>query len=235
MAKGTYLLVCTAILGFVGTSRAAEQPPMAWHEDFQDHSDPLRFFNAVWHNYKRQPAATLMTVYRIAEENGNRYLAATYDHTRNRESLHLGYFFREKKRSLENFPILSWRWRADHLPSTGPGVSPIEDTPVTVYVIFEKTLFSLKGVKFLWTPRSDSKKGLYKKEWSGMSFHILRTGRDPLGTWIDERIDLCALYRAQFDSDRCNSGIEYLGVLTDADQSASKSAGAYDDFRWSQR
>ena len=59
---------------------------------------------------------------------------------------------------------------------------------------------------------------------------VLRSGKEHLGEWISEKVDLVKEYQKEFGADKNPPRILGIGVLTDADSTNTEAMADYDDF-----
>ncbi|MBI4365284.1 MAG: DUF3047 domain-containing protein [Deltaproteobacteria bacterium] len=158
-------------------------------------------------------------VYTVAEEDGNRYLAAndTKDHS--------VQIFREFDWDPGRHPVLSWRWRARQLPAEANERSDAtNDSACGVYVIFGKV--AGRGLKYVWSttlPPGTTR----VKEANKMYFTVLDKG--PATSWRAHKVHVLQEYQKFFGKapEKAPVGI---GILTDGNATHTPAACDYDDF-----
>lgn len=153
-------------------------------------------------------------------------------------------------------PILRWRWRVDlPVPPTDLSRKGGDDRSLAVYLAFawvpeqanllersvRAVLSSLAGqdlpgrlLTYVWggNGRHD---GWIDNPYlpAGAKLRVLRDSSAPLGTWLEERVDVSADYRAAFGEDPPE--VERIGVGADSDDTASAAKGAVRDLGWHPR
>ena len=171
------------------------------------------------------------SIYSVEVDGDRNYLHAKYDVIRGKpkKAIHLGRVFGEKQVALSGVKYLEWRWRVRQQPSLVDSLKedPWLDMAVSVYVLIKKPsfIFNGQGFKFGWLaikgPTNTTQRGLRQIQ--------MRTG-DLSGLWVEEQVDLCALYEKYYGS--CDGEyVEYIGVMTDADGTKSIAEGDYSDLR----
>ena len=188
-----------------------------FQETFQQY--PAGVFPSGWK--VRGSEATAQAVYRIAEEEGNRFLHAYA----NNQDVQIGI---EHTCKPQDYPILRWRWRATKLP---PGADErakkTNDSAAAVYVIFDSRLMP-RVIKYVWSStlavgtRFDSP--VY---WRAKVVVLQRGPADP-GEWRQETINFYQDYKDLFGFEP--GEVRGIAVLSDSDTMASVSEAAYDDF-----
>jgi outer membrane protein OmpA-like peptidoglycan-associated protein len=112
---------------------------------------------------------------------------------------------KEARVDVKQFPILSWRWRADQLPQGGDvRRSSTDDQALQIYVAFKETGFpavlNTPIIGYIWD--NEAPKG-----WSGRStqvggdmlrYVVLRNKTDKLGFWYTERRNVYEDYKKLF-------------------------------------
>lgn len=162
--------------------------------------------------------------YKVQEEAGSRYLRA--------HSQGLGQqAAKSVEWNLDEYPILSWRWRPTEFPKGGDErESGRNDSVLAVYLLVPySNIRGPRAVKYVWSERVatgtklESNLGLTK-------VRVLRSGVSGKGAWTDERVDVRADYLSAFELTAAPTPAG-IAVLTDADDTQSTAIGDYADFR----
>lgn len=206
------------------TSSSAQAADTVWQEHFRQM--PSDFESPSGHD-----GETIARVYAVGtDDDGSPLLQARHDAVpragyRSPPAVHFGRPFREGPHPLSKSCVLSWRWRVHQHPAVTD--DPWLDVAGSVYVMINPPglLTRGQGFKFGWLskagPRGSDQRGLLQVE--------LR--HDPASpSWHEETVDLCRLYRQAY-GDPSEERILYVGVVTDADNTASVAAADYADFR----
>jgi hypothetical protein len=129
---------------------------------------------------------------------------------------------------------LRWSWRAIALPHEGNEcLSGHGDSAAVVYVSWKRGL-RWYTLKYAWSATAtkgatcDRKRNAFVAQDT-----IIRQSGGPLGTWVDEEIDLDAEYRRAFENGDANAEVPELqgvAILTDGDQTHSDSVADYAKF-----
>jgi hypothetical protein len=145
-------------------------------------------------------------------------------------AVHFGRAWKKDAMALSEVCHLSWRWRVRHHPAAHE--DPWLDLGASVYVIIELPglLSSGKGFKLGWLqkpgPTDETQKGIVQ----------VQQRVDPAtGTWHEEKVDLCALYREHYGGDPSEVPLLYVGVVTDADNTESLAEADYDELTLSSK
>lgn len=165
-------------------------------------------------------------VYRVREEGGHRFLAALSQGLGIQAGRELGEW------NWATHPILAWSWRPHEFPrGADERKSGTNDSALAVYVAVPYSrLRGPRAVKYVWSEkvpvgtRLTSNGGLTQ-------VRVLRSGPAPrAGEWVEERVDALGDWRVAFKSTETPKG-GGIAVLTDADDTGSRAAGDYANFR----
>jgi hypothetical protein len=162
----------------------------------------------------------------LVEDSGNRYLAAV-----SRSSdVQLGV---QVKTSLNEAPILEWRWRATVLPQGGDERNAKTlDSAASVYAVFGSALLP-RILKYVWSTRAPAGARFAHPNSGRMVIFVVNSGSGSVGQWQQVRRDLEADYRTAFGGPPPN--LIAIGVKTDSDSTRTSAEADYDDFRLTRR
>ncbi len=165
-------------------------------------------------------------VYRVREEGGRRFLAATS------KGLGIQAGRATEHWNLATHPVLAWSWRPREFPrGSDERESATNDSALAVYMAVPYSkVRGPKTVKYIWSEkvpvgtRLSSNTGLTQ-------VRVLRTGPPAAkDVWVQERVNVRDEWKAAFkESETPRPG--GIAVLTDADDTKSTAAGDYLDFR----
>ncbi len=188
-----------------------------FQETFQHY--PTGVFPSGWK--VRGNEATAQAVYRIAEEEGNRFLHAYA----NNQDVQIGIEYTCKP---QDYPILRWRWRATKLP---PGaderVKKTNDSAAAVYVIFDSLLMP-RVIKYVWSSTLAVGTRFDSPVYWRAKVVVLQRGPAEPGEWRQETINFYQDYKDLFGFEP--GEVRGIAVLSDSDTMTSVSEAAYDDF-----
>jgi len=212
-----------ALLVAAGVSVRADAPLFLWHEEFIGPLD--------WASPNGDAPETLARVYSLGRDASGPLLHALHDRATSSKprAIHFGKVFPGGGVPLEQVRALRWRWRALRHPAVA--ADPWIDLAASVYVVLEQPslLHGGRGFKFGW---------LAKPAARGHQRGLLEVPlRDDAASpeWKSESVDLCALYRAEYREPCEGKRIQYLGVMTDADDTRSISEADYAAFELERR
>ena len=164
-------------------------------------------------------------LYTIQEENGNRYLHAADDGSS------VIILKQISEWNANEYPVLSWRWRATVLPEGGDErIRSKNDSSVAVYVVLDQNFIGVpKTLKYVWSTTVPVGTH-YRREGIGRPHVIvLESGKGKAGQWVEESIDVHADYVRIFGKNPPGKAVG-IGILTDGNATGTDSKGDYDDF-----
>lgn len=176
------------------------------------------FNESGWHVRDKENA--INDVYSIASEGDNLYLHADNE----------GQFVQLFKRggwSVKHRPYLTWKWRVIQHPEGANPETKLNDCAAGVYVVFKKSLFSVRTIKYVWTPEGKVEHVIHSRLDNPQI--TIRVGSEDVGKWVTEKRNIKEDYMKFFDKDPGNAVA--FGIITEADSVKVKKAIAdYDDF-----
>ncbi len=182
-------------------------------------SSPLLAFPPRWK--ARQDEALARQIYRVTEENGNRFLHA-YAHNHGIE-VGLAKVFR-----AHETPVLRWRWRVHQLPlGANERIAATNDSAAGVWVIFDNQVLP-RALKYVWSTTQPVGTRLTNPQYWRAKTIILRSGSTQLKTWQEETVNIYQDYKAFFGEEP--GEVQGIAVKTSSDSTQSIAVADYDDF-----
>jgi hypothetical protein len=132
----------------------------------------------------------------------------------------------------QEFPILTWCWRANALPPGGDErITETNDSAAGLYVIFHENWFGLPiQIKYVWSTTlpvgTIGRRDMIARPY----FFVEQSGDESLGQWEFEQVDIVADYDRVFDEIPKNRTLG-IGVLTDSNNTHTYAEADYADFR----
>lgn len=166
--------------------------------------------------------------YRILREVDNHYLSAKTKGSAvnfGREAK-ITYRGREINVSLRLFQKLRWRWRVHDLPEGSDETDDDKnDSAAAVRLVFGRT----KTLKYIWSETLPKGTVIKKEKLIGVQYIIvLRNGAKDAKKWVWEEVNAYQDYRRLFGGDP--RPVDYLGLLTDSNNTKTTVAADYDDI-----
>ena len=163
--------------------------------------------------------------YTIREEDGNRYLHAADDGS--------SIIIRKPLSDWDanEYPVLSWRWRAKVLPEGGDErIGSRNDSSVAVYVVLDQNFIGVpKTLKYVWSTTLPVGTHHRRDGIGRPHVIVLESGTEKLGEWVEESVDVYADYVRIFGKKPPRKAVG-IGILTDGNATGTDSKGDYDDF-----
>jgi len=163
--------------------------------------------------------------YHVIEDPAAPYIHA--DYLPRMATTVLGYEISDSFRKARR---LRWSWRAMILPVDGDECDHKRDSAATVYVTWRRGL-RWYTIKYVWSTTQPKGTVCDKKRnpFVVQDLVVLQSG-GPVGFWKDEEIDLVNEFRAHFadgDPDAPVPDLRGVGIMTDGDQTATRSAADF--------
>ena len=130
------------------------------------------------------------------------------------------------------YPIMTWCWRADALPSGGDERhGKTNDSAAGIYVVFSKNWLRVpRQIKYVWSSTvpmgTVGRRNGIIRPW----FFVVESGEQNLGKWTFEQVDLFKDHQRVFDGKPKKRTLG-LGILTDANATNSHARAYYSDLR----
>jgi len=215
------ILLFAALLSLPALGHADEQVATTGHvvslETFDQYQPAT--FPGQWQIRGDEDVARV--VYRVVEESGNRFLHARAE----KQDVQIGL-----PRAFEpkEFPVLRWRWRVSQLP-TGADERAVKtnDSAAGVYVIFDNRIMP-RVIKYVWSSTLPVGTRIESPVYWRAKVVVLQSGPSAVGEWRQETVNCYQDYRDLFGAEP--GEVQGIGVLTDADTTATVAEADYDDF-----
>ncbi len=136
-----------------------------------------------------------------------------------------------KEYSLQEYPVLSWRWKIDNVLSRGDARKKSgDDYPARVYVVFPHWIpFKTRSINYIWANRLPAGAFVPNPFFSGAVMLAVESGEAKAGRWVGERRNVRDDYRMIFGEEPGEVGA--LAIMTDTDNTGQKTRAFYDDLR----
>lgn len=209
------------LLSIIGSARASEQVNLTEQvvplENFEEYLPPT--FPKEWKVRGSEEAARI--VYRVSEENGNRFLHAHAE----KQSVQIGL---SRPFQAKQFPVLQWRWRVKTLPSgADERATSTNDSAAGVYVVFDSTIVP-RAIKYVWSSSLPVGTRMDSPVYWRAKVVVLESGASAAGDWRRETVNFYEDYKKLFGFEP--SEVEGVALLTDSDTTATVAEADYDDF-----
>jgi hypothetical protein len=133
---------------------------------------------------------------------------------------------------LEEYPFLQFSWRPLDLPPGGnEETRKTNDGALGVYIVFEGWSVPPLTIKYVWSSTLPEGSETVSPFSNRAKIVVLRSGREGVGQWKDESVNVLEDYKRLFKVDDVPR-VRAIGVLTDSDNTATSSSGDYRFFRF---
>lgn len=223
------ILLITFLVIWPMRSVHAEEARVFFHDDFITLNawKPLTF-----------PKIPAHSEYTIEKEGANHVLKAV-----SRASA--SGLILKKSFNVRDYSILRWRWRVSNVLKRGDTESKSgDDYPLRIYVNFKYTPsranFTLRAKYFLaksihgefpphssliyiWANQTQVRRIITSPYTDRAMMVVLQGGKEKLGIWLEEEVDILADYRAAFGEEPPEEAS--LGIMADADNTGESATG----------
>jgi hypothetical protein len=162
-------------------------------------------------------------VYSVQEEAGRRFLHAHAQGLGIQAAKQVAW-------DLDAYPVLAWSWRPREFPRGADEQDGPNDSALAVYFLGPYSrILGFKSVKYIWSEKVPAGTRLRSSR-GRTQVMVLRSGRERLGEWVEERVNARDDYRTLFETDEAPKPAG-IAVLTDADDTRGSAQGDYANFR----
>jgi hypothetical protein len=163
--------------------------------------------------------------YTIGVESGNQFLAAED----NGESVILG---KNIKWDLKEYPYISFKWRARHLPTGGDErFGHTVDSAAGIYVIYKEKLGLIpESIKYVWSTTLPVGSAMRRSGTGRPWMVVAECGDAHLDEWRTYVFNLKEAYEKTFGGSPPDVPVG-IAILSDANSTHSKAYADYDDIR----
>lgn len=163
------------------------------------------------------------TDYRIVEDEGQKVLQAS-----SRDSAS-GLIF-ETDYDPRQFPVLTWRWKVDHVIARGDSRNKsTDDYAARIYVVFPHWFFPMtRTINYIWANRLPKGSSQLSTFTSNDMMIAVESGSARAGQWVTVRRNVVEDYRRAFGVDPPNVGA--IAIMTDTDQTGESAIAWYGDI-----
>jgi hypothetical protein len=184
-------------------------------EDFEQYQDGA--FPEKW----RARNKDARNIYRVASENGNRFLRAHAD----KQGLQIAL---ERPIDPKRQSRLRWRWRVQTFPrGADERLGDKHDAAAQVYVVFDNSIWP-RVIKYIWSETLPAGARFSHPLYSRGYVVVLRSGTAGIGSWQQEEINFYEDYKRFFGTEP--GTVRGIAVITSADSTRSEASADYDDF-----
>lgn len=135
---------------------------------------------------------------------------------------------------LKEFPYLNWRWKVTKIPK-GADVrkKSADDQAAQVYVVFPRwpEPINSKLVGYIWDSSAPAGLSLHSTKSRNTRYVVVKSGREGLGDWHNEKRNVYEDYRALFKEEPPKAGS--VTIMIDSDDTDSTAESFIGDIYFS--
>lgn len=137
--------------------------------------------------------------------------------------------FRHVDIPLETYPHLAWKWYVEQPVETALDEQTRngDDHPARLFVAFKTASGRDRYMEIIWGNRLKAGAYKYIKEFP---HYVARGAGDPVGAWLQEELDLMAIYRHLWP-DAEPAKVFEIGLFCDTDDTGARSVSYFADVR----
>jgi len=164
------------------------------------------------------------THYQVAREDGQLCIKAT-----SRSSASALYY--KIKYNLQDYPILTWRWKVDRVLARGSALHKDgDDYAARVYVVFPSWLFwKTRALNYIWANKLPIGQAVPNPFAANAVMIAVQSGPGLTGKWVEETRNILEDYRRYFGTDPPNTGA--IAIMTDTDNTGEEAVAWYGPIR----
>ncbi|MDX1763695.1 MAG: DUF3047 domain-containing protein [bacterium] len=133
--------------------------------------------------------------------------------------------------SLDDYPILSWRWKVDNILKGGDERTKAgDDYGARVYVVFPHWIPAMtRSINYIWANKLPQGEAVPNPYYRKAMMVAVESGSDHLGQWRHARRNVLEDYRRLFGDEPPKVGA--IAVMTDTDNTGESATACYDDIQ----
>ena len=160
------------------------------------------------------------TGYQVIREDDQWYVKATSHSSASALYYKIAYDTKE-------YPILSWRWKVDHILSKGNALEKEgDDYAARIYVVFPSRIFwRTKALNYIWANKLPRGRAVPNQFTSNAILIAVESGSRRTGKWRQERRNIFEDFRRYFGQDPPLVGA--IAIMTDTDNTGEKAVAWY--------
>jgi hypothetical protein len=160
----------------------------------------------------------------VALEDGQLCIKAT-----SRSSASALYY--KIKYNLQDYPILTWRWKVDRVLARGSALHKDgDDYAARVYVVFPSWLFwKTRALNYIWANKLPIGQAVPNPFAANAVMIAVQSGPGLTGKWVEETRNILEDYRRYFGTDPPNTGA--IAIMTDTDNTGEEAVAWYGPIR----
>lgn len=164
------------------------------------------------------------TEYEVTQEDNQLCIKAT-------SSASASALYYKIKYDTKDYPVLTWRWKVDHVLSKGDALHKEgDDYAARVYVVFPSLAFwRTKALNYIWANKLPKGQAVPNPFSANAIMVAVESGPERTGHWLEERRNIVEDYRRYFGEDPPKAGA--IAIMTDTDNTGENATAWYGPIR----
>ena len=129
------------------------------------------------------------------------------------------------------YPILTWRWKIDHIISKGNALTKEgDDYAARIYIVFPSLIFwKTKALNYIWANRLPREKMVPNPYTANALMIAVESGSKHSGQWVEEKRNIFQDYCKYFGQKPPRAGA--IAIMTDTDNTGERATAWYGPIR----
>jgi len=135
---------------------------------------------------------------------------------------------KEVKVDCKDYQVIQWSWKVVELPRGGDArKKESDDQAAQLYVTFPRFPSAVRSrvIGYIWDSTAPAGITIKSQKTGLVTYVVIRSGQDDLGTWVSEKRNVCEDYRKIYGEEP-DEKIEAISIGIDSDDTRSR-AEAY--------
>jgi len=164
------------------------------------------------------------TQYEVTREDNQLCIRAT-------SSASASALYYKMKYDTNDFPVLTWRWKVDHVLSRGDALQKEgDDYAARVYVVFPSLAFwRTKALNYIWANKLPQGQAVPNPFTANTIMVAVESGPERTGQWVEETRNVFEDYRRYFGKEPPKAGA--IAIMTDTDNTGENATAWYGPIR----
>ncbi len=164
------------------------------------------------------------TQYEVTREDNHLCIKAT-------SSASASALYYKIKYDTKDYPILTWRWKVDHILSKGNARHKEgDDYAARVYVVFPSLAFwRTKALNYIWANKLPRGEAVPNPFTANAIMVAVESGPERTGQWVEEKRNIVEDYRRYFGKEPPKAGA--IAIMTDTDNTGENATTWYGPIR----
>jgi hypothetical protein len=129
----------------------------------------------------------------------------------------------------KRFPLLRWSWKVENvIRKEDITRKEGDDFSARVYVVFPRSFWRMRAINYVWSAKLPAGSSAPSPYTGNSKVVAVESGREKLGTWVNEERNIFEDYRKLFGEDPPEIGA--VAIMTDTDDTHEEATAYYGDI-----